>query len=178
MKLSRAIIVVLLLIAPATSLLAAEPLRQRLNLNREWKFQLGDHPGAETVAYDDSTWEAVGLPHSFSIPYFQSKDFYTGYGWYRKTLDIPAAWSGKQFSVEFDGAFQEAEVFVNGRRVGAHKGGYTGFSVDITDAVKSGANLLAVRLNNNITCSQSNATNGKGVSKGMGMSRDARERRS
>ena len=149
MKLSRAIIVVLLLIAPATSLLAAEPLRQRLNLNREWKFQLGDHPGAETVAYDDSTWEAVGLPHSFSIPYFQSKDFYTGYGWYRKTLDIPAAWSGKQFSVEFDGAFQEAEVFVNGRRVGAHKGGYTGFSVDITDAVKSGANLLAVRLNNN-----------------------------
>ena len=57
-----------------TALLAAEPLRQRLNFNREWKFQLGDVRGAEAVAYDDSKWNTVGLPHSFSTPYFQGKD--------------------------------------------------------------------------------------------------------
>jgi hypothetical protein len=131
------------------SLFAAEPLRQRLNFNREWKFELGDHAGAEAAGYDDSKWQTVGLPHSFSAPYFQGKDFYTGYGWYRKYLEIPAAWSGKRVFLEFDGAFQDAEIFVNGQRIGEHKGGYTGFSVELTDAIRTGGNLLAVRLNNN-----------------------------
>lgn len=149
MKFPRTFIGLLVLVTFGSSLRAAEPLRQRLNVNREWRFELGDHPGAEAVAYDDASWAAVGLPHSFSIPYFQSKDFYTGYGWYRKHLAVPSAWSGQRVSVEFDGAFQDAEVFVNGQRVGAHRGGYTGFSIDVTSAVKTGDNVLAVRLNNN-----------------------------
>ena len=41
----------------------------------------GDYTGAERTDYDDSSWETIGIPHSFSIPYFMSKDFYTGYGW-------------------------------------------------------------------------------------------------
>jgi hypothetical protein len=127
----------------------AESLRQRLSINRDWRFELGDHAGAQAADYDDSAWERAGLPHSFSAPYFQGKDFYTGYGWYRKRLPVPAAWSGKRIFLEFDGAFQDAEVFVGGVRVGAHQGGYTGFSIEITGAVKPGENLLAVRLNNN-----------------------------
>lgn len=131
-----------------TTLSAAGPLRQRINLNREWKFQLGDHPGAEVAGFDDATWTPIGLPHSFSTPYFLGKEFYTGPGWYRKTLDIPVGWSDRRISIEFDGAFQVTEVFMNGRAVGTHKGGYTGFSVDVTDAVKPGANVLAVRVDN------------------------------
>jgi len=50
--------------------------------------------------------------------------------------------------LEFEGAFQDAEVFVNGRRLGEHKGGYTGFSLDITGSAQTGDNLVAVRLNN------------------------------
>jgi beta-galactosidase len=83
------------------------------------------------------------------MPYFASPKFYTGYGWYRKHFDVPANWSGKRLFLEFDGAFQDAEIFVNGRRIGEHKGGYTGFSLDITGAVQSGDNVVAVRLNNN-----------------------------
>ena len=132
-----------------TLLFAGAPPRQELNFNREWKFQLGDHPGAEALGYDDSRWDDIGLPHSFSIPYFESPKFYVGYGWYRKHFDVPAAWTGKRLFLEFDGAFQDAEIFVNGGRIGEHKGGYTGFSFDITDAVKPGDNLVAVRLNNN-----------------------------
>jgi beta-galactosidase len=139
----------LCLLTMAWPLRAAEPLRQRLNINRDWKFEIGDHPGAEVVSYDDSKWDAIGLPHSFSAPYFQSKDFYTGYGWYRKSLDVPASWSGKRLFLEFDGAFQDAEVFVNGQTVGRHLGGYTGFSFDITSAARPGKNVVAVRLNNN-----------------------------
>ncbi len=50
---------------------------------------------------------------------------------------------------EFAGAFQDAQVFVNGHLIGGHQGGYTGFSLDITAAIHPGDNLLAVRLNNN-----------------------------
>jgi len=126
----------------------ASELRQTINFNREWKFLLGDHPGAETVGYDDTRWDNVGLPHSFSIPYFGSAHFYTGYGWYRKQFDVPTTWLGKRIFLEFEGAFQDAEVFVNGRAAGRHQGGYTGFSFDITGAAWTGGNLVAVRLNN------------------------------
>ena len=103
-------------------LLAAEPPRQTINFNREWKFQLGDHPGAEVAGYDDSKWDDIGLPHSFSIPYFASPRFYTGYGWYRKHFAAPENWTGKKLFLEFDGAFQDAkradDVAGFGREVG------------------------------------------------------------
>jgi beta-galactosidase len=137
------------LIGFAGSLWAAEPLRQNLNINRQWKFKLGDYPGAEASAFDDAAWNAVNLPHSFSTPYFQSKDFYVGYGWYRKHLAIKPEWASKRVFVEFEGAFQDAEVYINDTRVGEHKGGFTGFSMDITPAIHPGDNVLAVRLNNN-----------------------------
>ena len=138
-----------LLAALVGSLPAAEPLRQDLTINRDWKFQSGDHSGAEVSAFNDTAWTAINLPHSFSMPYFQSKDFYVGYGWYRKHLEIKPEWTSKRIFLEFEGAFQDAEVFVNGTRIGEHKGGFTGFSMDITSAVHPGDNLLAVRLNNN-----------------------------
>ena len=149
MNLSRTLLLVLSLVLSGLSLTATEPLRQRLNINREWRFEFGDHPGAEAVGYDDSKWSMIGLPHSLSIPYFQGKDFFTGYGWYRKNFEIPSAWLSQRIFLEFDGAFQNAEIFVNGRTIGRHQGGYTGFSFDVTAAVHTGHNILAVRLNNN-----------------------------
>ena len=141
------LILLWLSLVPPLALSAGE-LRQSLNFNREWAFQLGNARDAETAAFDDSQWERLGLPHSFSLPYFASDKFYIGYGWYRKHFDAPAAWAGRRISLEFDGVFQVAEVYVNGRRMGEHRGGYTGFSFDLTEAVKTGDNLLAVRVNN------------------------------
>jgi len=122
--------------------------RLELSLNREWKFALGDSAGAEAPGFADEAWNPVGLPHSFSQPYFLSSEFYTGYGWYRKHLTVSQEWKRKRIFIEFDGVFQVAEAFVNGRTVGRHQGGYTGFSFDITESVHSGDNLLAVRVNN------------------------------
>jgi len=138
----------LVLLALTATDVRAQETRQHLNFNREWKFTLGDTAGAQAPAFDDAAWSAIGLPHSFSMPYFLSDRFYVGYGWYRKHFTVPPAWSGKRLFVEFDGAFQEAEVFVNGRNVGRHIGGYTGFSCDITAAAVPGDNLVAVRVNN------------------------------
>ena len=132
----------------STTLLAAENLRQSVSLNRDWKFQLGDIGGAETRAFGDEKWDGVNLPHSFSLPYFAADRFYVGYGWYRKHFNVSSKWSGKRIHLEFDGVFQVAEVFVNGERIGEHQGGYTGFTMDITDAVKEGDNVVAIRVNN------------------------------
>ena len=144
----RVIIALLAIAFLASSGAKASDLRQVINFNREWRFQLDDHPGAEGVAFDDLGWNMVGLPHSFSLPYFLSPKFYIGYGWYRKHFSVPSEWQGKRISLEFDGAFQVAELYVNGKRVGEHKGGYTGFTFEITEAVKRGDNLVAVRVNN------------------------------
>jgi beta-galactosidase len=126
----------------------AADLRHNQNFNRSWKFHLGDVAGAEATKFDDASWEHTNLPHSFSIPYFGTEKFYVGYGWYRNTIEVPAAWAGKRVNIEFDGAFQVTELFVNGQRAGEHKGGYTGFTFDITNALKPGSNVVAVRVNN------------------------------
>ena len=71
-----------------------------------------------------------------------------GIGWYRKhiTIDQAVITLKKRVFIEFEAAFQIANVYVNGTFVGMHKGGYTGFSFDITPYVKAGDNVVAVHL--------------------------------
>lgn len=126
----------------------SQSARQTLNFNRDWQFQLGDFAGAEKSGFDATGWKRVGLPHSFSLPYFGSSRFYVGYGWYRRSFQVPANWRTKRLFLNFEGAFQEAEVWINGRQVGRHRGGYTGFEFDISNAVQTGENFVAVRVNN------------------------------
>ena len=123
--------------------------RQVTNFNQSWKFQRSDATGAQATTYNDAGWSSIGLPHSFSLPYFMSSQFYTGYGWYRKHFTAPADWSNKRVFLEFEGAFQDAQVYVNAKLIGEHLGGYTGFSFDVTSAIVTGDNVVAVRLNNN-----------------------------
>ncbi|MGQ3055238.1 MAG: glycoside hydrolase family 2 TIM barrel-domain containing protein, partial [Roseateles sp.] len=113
-----------------------------------WRYHLGAAAGAEQTGFDDSGWAAVGLPHSFSLPYFQAAGFPVGEGWYRKALELAQAPAGRRVFLEFEGAFQVADVYVNGQRLATHRGGYTGFSVDVTPALKAGRNLVAVRVDN------------------------------
>ena len=122
--------------------------RSRANFNADWRFKLGPSEGAQASSFDDAGWEQVGLPHSFSTPYFRAPAFYTGDGWYRKTFTLAAIGSERRLSLEFEGAFQDAIVYVNGREVAHHRGGYTGFPVDITEAVQPGRNVVAVKVNN------------------------------
>ena len=83
--------------------------RVRMGLNREWRFCRSDVAGAEAPDCSDRAWDSVGLPHSFSLPYFMSEEFYTGYGWYRRIVDIPPAGPGARWSLEFDGVFDGAD---------------------------------------------------------------------
>ena len=123
-----------------------------------WKFILGDPSGAEALSFVDSTWRNVDLPHDWSIESGPVKDsvtgggegfFPAGVGWYRKTFHADAGWRGKRVSVEFDGVYRDATVYLNGHKLGTHPYGYTSFALDLThDLNFSGSNVLAVRVDN------------------------------
>jgi beta-galactosidase len=116
-----------------------------------WKFHRGAAPGAEAVGFDDQAWPAIALPHTWNAQDGQDGggNYFRGDGWYRRRFPTEAAWRGRRVFLQFDGANRTAEVFLNGRRLGLHRGGFARFRFDITDALKaSGENLLAVRVNN------------------------------
>ena len=126
--------------------------RVKVILNPDWKFYKGDQTGAEATSYSDTTWTKVNLPHVFDTPYYALKKgifWYMGIGWYRKHFNVPAEWtSSKRIVLEFEAAFQVAQVYVNGKLMGEHKGGFTGFYFDITSAVTAGDNVIAVKVDN------------------------------
>jgi len=125
-----------------------EAARQRQSFDAGWRFHFGAAPGAEQPDFADAGWQAVGLPHSFSMPYFQSAAFPVGEGWYRKELVVDKPLKGGRLFLEFEGAFQVADVYVNGVKLVQHRGGYTGFPVDMTGALHAGRNVVAVRVDN------------------------------
>ncbi len=151
---------IMLLSLATVSMTAAEPTSPRLELAADaaWKFVLSDPRGAEAPSFADATWRTVDLPHDWSIEGRPDKDnpggagegfFPGGVGWYRKTFRAPGDWKGKRVSVEFDGVYKDATVYLNGHALGTHPYGYTGFTFDLTpDLNFNGTNVLAVRVDN------------------------------
>lgn len=131
--------------------LGAFPLfgqRQIESINDGWRFYKGHMEGAVNISFDDTDWKKITIPHTWNAQdAYQTKDYYRGIGWYRKALFVPK--SDKRLYIKFDAALLKADVYINGKLVGTHKGGYTAFNIDITDYVKKGAlNTLAVKVDN------------------------------
>ena len=130
--------------------------RERLLFDHDWRFLLGDSEGAQSPSFDASSWRALDLPHDWSIeaaidpkaPAGGSGGYFpTGIGWYRRTFTVPPAWSGKRISVEFEGVYMNATVYINGHDLGTHPYGYTTFFHDLTPHLTPGPNnFLAVRV--------------------------------
>ncbi|MBN2085202.1 MAG: DUF4982 domain-containing protein [Anaerolineales bacterium] len=128
------------------------------NWNGGWKFNLGEVERGADPALDDGAWRKLDLPHDWSIalPFREESPSGTGggyldggVGWYRKTFTVPAAWRGKRVFVQFDGAYMDSRVWVNGVLLGARPYGYISFAYDLTPHLKTGEpNILAVRLEN------------------------------
>jgi hypothetical protein len=131
--------------------------RTKTSLDFGWKFYQGDASGSPwDSAYSDAGtgWQSVNIPHSASYdpPTFAGEsNSFRGACWYRKHFTVPsqAKHTGK-IIIEFEGAMQSADVWLNGRKVGSHyNSGFTWFSFDITGSVSlTDANVLAVRLDN------------------------------
>jgi len=79
-RLLRCLLALWCLVFCVASVAADAQARVRESFNAGWRFHLGDVDGAQKAGFDDADWERVGLPHSFSIPYFQSPAFHVGDG--------------------------------------------------------------------------------------------------
>ena len=144
-----------------------------LNFDNGWRFKLvstdgttdpsnsyGNSPDPKAAApsFPDSGWEHVTLPHDWSITQLPRPDqtnatgyFPGGLGWYRKTFTLPAWMNGKRISIDFDGVFDNSYVYLNGRLLGNHPYGYTGYSYDVSGLVHADGrtpNVLAVVVQN------------------------------
>ena len=114
------------------------------------------------VGYDDAKWRALNLPHDWAVelPFVRDEALQshgykplgrsypeTSVGWYRKEFEIPASDAGRRVSIEFDGAFRDVLVFVNGCFVGRNDNGYAPFRFDITDFLAVGQkNCIVARV--------------------------------
>lgn len=161
-----------LLFVVCTTNVFAQTIVKELN---SWKFSKGENTAASAIRFNDTAWETVALPHDWAIygPFDKEIDKqvvkieqnneqsatektgrtgalpFIGVGWYRTKVTLPEFTTDKQVILAFDGAMSNAQVFVNGEKVGSRPYGYSYFYFDISSYLNSGAeNSIAVRLEN------------------------------
>ena len=115
--------------------LAVTALGERVtaSFNDGWSFQLGEKP-------DPVRYEPVKIPHDWSVAFPFSTNgtggctafLPGGVGWYEKTFELPPAFRGRQVRIDFDGVYSNAEVWLNGNKLGERPYGYIPFSFDLT----------------------------------------------
>ena len=149
--------------------------RERLSLERGWRFNLGDIPfpivtghaasynnakagsagGAASLDYDDSLWPTVDLPHDWALqtPIDEKNNLSQGFhargiGWYRRSFRVDKADRCRHLELQFDGVSTHCEVWVNGLIAARNWCGYTSFYIDITPFARYGddLNTIAVRV--------------------------------
>ena len=148
----RVLMMAALLIMAVVTANAVE--RQKRNFNSGWRLTIGDVSEAEKPEYDDSKWQQITLPYAFNGNEAFRKDIVDltdTICWYRKTFTLTEAETSGKVFVEFEGARQGADVWVNGRKVGYSDNGVMAFGFDLTPYVKAGKNVMAVRCDNSWT---------------------------
>jgi beta-galactosidase len=112
------------------------------NFNQDWCFA----PKQLALNAPDDEFEAVTLPHSnktFSRLFVDNAE-YQFISTYRKRFTLPTDGDGKRVFIDFDGAMLASEVYLNGTLLGVHKGGFTPFTFEITEVMRSADNVLTV----------------------------------
>lgn len=111
----------------------------------EPRFRAASEPG-----YDDSWWQSIDLPHTWNAHDVSDEQagYWRGVGWYRKHFRIDRKYSGKKVVLEFEGVNAVAEFWLNGKYLGRHLGGYTGFAWEITPRFGALENVLTVKVDN------------------------------
>lgn len=142
--------------AMGTSVAGLYPLagsgRVVYNFSQGWRFHLGDVPGAEARDFNDKGWQVVNAPHSVRLEPAAASGGrnYQGVAWYRKHFTVPAEMKGKDVSVHFEAIMGKQVVYVNGRKVKDHLGGYLPINIDLTgQGIRPGEEcVIAVKADN------------------------------
>ena len=120
-----------------------------LNMNTGGAFHRGEVESGGQPGLDDSGWIAATIPHIMQLEkkHCGGDIIYDGVGWYRRTFRVPSQYKDKQIKISFEGVMNACEVYLNGQKISAHRGGYVGFVTDITTRINwDRDNLLAVRV--------------------------------
>lgn len=125
--------------------------REVYSMNPAWRFHKGAVEGAETKEFNDKDWTVVSLPDG--IEYLPTEASgcinYQGEVWYRKHFTPDAALKGKKLFLHFEAIMGKSKVFVNGKLLTEHFGGYLPVIVDVTDVLDwNGDNVIAVWADN------------------------------
>lgn len=132
---------ILLYIAFIVGIVFGVSAREIYSLNSGWKFFYAEENSSDNA-------REIALPHTWNLDAFVGNGTYLQTSAnYQRTLFVPAEWKGKRVFLRFHGVQSVADVFVNGRHIGEHYGGYTAFAFEITDKVSYGYNnalLVAV----------------------------------
>lgn len=138
---NRNIILTILGLLLCLPLIASEPLRSSYNINSGWRFFY-------STEVDGSRADIVTLPHTWNTQCAEGGYLRTTAN-YTRELHIPSEWSDRRLFLRFGGVQSVADLFVNGRYVGSHEGGFTAFTMEITDYVRHGEdNFLRVVVSN------------------------------
>ena len=116
--------------------------RKTLNFNIGWRFFKGSVEGAYKEDFDDNSWEGVNLPHGLEILGDNASGGrnYQGEAWYRKKFKISDSARNARLFIYFEGIMGKSKVWINGKEIVSHYGGYLPFAADITDVVRRGNN--------------------------------------
>ena len=126
-----------------------------INLNRGWKFHLGDEENSFETRHRDDEWQNVTIPHDWSVAYPKSRDCSSGTGyviggtaWYRKAFALGESDAGHPFFLCFDGVYKNSQVWINGYYLGRRPNGYISFRYDVTDYLYFDGrdNVIAVKV--------------------------------
>ena len=141
---------------PDTSIAGFFPLensgRQIWSFNPEWRFHLGDVPNAGKADFNDSEWEVVATPHSVKLMPAEASGCrnYQGIAWYRKTFILPESTRGKNVELHFEAIMGKQRIYIDGRLVKEHEGGYLPITVNLTQlGIRPGEkHIIAVMTDN------------------------------
>ena len=125
--------------------------RKVYNMNPAWRFLKADAADAWKVDYDDSEWEMVSLPHGLEYLPMEASGCvnYQGIAWYRKHFSVDPQLEGKRVFLHFEAIMGKSKVWVNGKLLKEHFGGFLPAVVDVTDALNwDGKNIVAVLADN------------------------------
>ncbi len=152
MKLLAALLLLVPSVAVAQSSGASAEPRLRYTINDGWRFSPGGIAFGERPQTRSEGWEPVTIPHTWNATDWLDdvQGYRRGIAWYHRPLVLDSSLAGKRLFLQFEGVNQTADVYVNGSYVGSHRGGYTGFTVDITRYARLGSsdNLVAVQVSN------------------------------
>ena len=119
--------------------------RRVIPLRDGWRFHFGETPGAQAPAFDDRTWDAVAVPHTWNTDDTTSPQMRRGPGWYRRRFATPELSRGERVYLDFRAVSLVATVWLNGRQLGTHDNGFAAFRFDATDLLRTdGDNQLVV----------------------------------